>query len=581
MSTFSKFLKIPLTFILGVALGSSGTLVVCSIFMVQTRTDQVLEDIPGQVQQSITSTRKPDHERERWASQLADTFEVSGHFHRYTRQLIVIESMNDKLVFELIEHLGTSDFNLANEKRRELLSVLIGKATKIDPVSTLVATSSIDPRFFDIALTSLFRVWVREDLTQALVEVSNLDERVLYRGPRPYVKTSELSPVEQNAFRSRLGFDKLAMDSFFKTIEGEPNYDYNDVWNEVLSLVEAGKVDPMHDLVVRVAEEWILSSGLSDPATIHEQIRQLNTGQVVMGIVLEVVAKLLPRETFLHLIANNRDRTLPIRNLAFRNWMNLAPSEAYKTVLTYPTQTQHTLLLDGLQRPNSKAKEWTLYEQRTRDIGTTSPLETLASSQPRLALQWIELESVDIHQRWEMEYSVLDELVLVNPELAISTASTFTHFQERSLYKIVDTLLLHDLDVAIKLLPKFNQSNRAVIHARIAREVLLRGDSHKAFDFGKRLLETGGAKNVDAKVFNLLIVREWYKHDNNGFVNTIDTLDVAEKERSYLIREALINAHRIVPPTQTDLKRLMPLMNADDIKKIENASWFKSLTDFR
>ena len=300
--------------------------------------------------------------------------------------------------------------------------------------------------------------------------------------------------------------------------------------------------------------------------------------------IMKVLAQLFPRETFFLLRDEHEQWAVPTQILSFKNWMKLDPSGVFEYTSSLPSESQKTLFLAGWTHSNSEVKELTWYEQNKRDIDTTSALESLALANPRLAVDWIERELVDSNLRREIEYLILDELVRVEPELAIDVASLHPRvFDKRtSMYKVVDALTLYDLNNAIELLPKFDtEPNRAKIYARIAREVFLQGEANRAFELGKDLLTADGSANADSELFNKLIALEWYRFDNTGFVNGIEKLDVSERERSNLIRFALLEAHGPVPATESDLEKLMPLMNADDIKKIENASWFKSLSDFR
>ena len=109
--------------------------------------------------------------------------------------------------------------------------------------------------------------------------------------------------------------------------------------------------------------------------------------------------------------------------------------------------------------------------------------------------------------------------------------------------------------------------------------MLLQGQIYQAFDLGAGLLEPDGSTNAQNEVFNLLIAIEWYKFDNLGFVNGIKNIDVPEQQLSVLIRDVLLRSHKRLPPTNTDLKQLMSLMNPSDIQRIKNADWFSTVED--
>ena len=74
--------------------------------------------------------------------------------------------------------------------------------------------------------------------------------------------------------------------------------------------------------------------------------------------------------------------------------------------------------------------------------------------------------------------------------------------------------------------------------------------------------------SVHRKYYNMLLTREWYRLDNEEFVQRIERQDLSDSERSFLILDALLHAHKVVPRTIQDFQQLTAQLSPSDLKKL-------------
>ncbi|MCY3627060.1 MAG: hypothetical protein OXG88_05415 [Gammaproteobacteria bacterium] len=567
---------------IGVLFGSCGTFLLTSIFTSKSNSEVAFEqaqnnskiDDPG----ILRADGMLDYNPVNLSLQLRKLFAERSPFHRRTKQLSLLDSLADNLLPSVLEDFGIFASTLTTAEQHELLNLFVAVSAKKDAVATFTAIAAMDTQYYEPALSVLFKEWVRDDVNQARAQVNNMDERFRFDAMRTELRTNfELTLPERNAIEQRLSFAELTIEMFISALEQDRRFNDVDVLYETLQFIESGKLSPAHDIMTSVAARWVLTTDLSDLSVFANQLDHLKISTDNFDGILAVLARLIPRKVFL-LVSRKADKESQlIQNLAFKQWLAKNPLDAYEALKTLPNETQSRLLVDSMVTEQHGYGEVTWYERRKRDIETNSALEMLTLVEPQLALQWIEQTVDDATRKREIEYAILDELVRIDPRSAINMSSSY--IQGRESYKVIDTLLHIDVNLAVELLPLFQQEKRHLIYARVARELLLQGQIHQAFDLGAGLLEPDGSTNAQNEVFNLLIAIEWYRFDNLGFVNGIKNIDVPEQQLSVLISEVLLRSHKRLPPTNTDLKQLMSLMNPSDIQRIKNANWFSTVED--
>lgn len=582
MSANRSLGRVVLFIAIGVLFGSCGTFLLTSIFTDRSSSELAFEqaqnhskiDDPG----TLSADGMLDYNPVDLSLQMRKLFAESSPFHRRTKQLSLLNSIADNLLPSVLENFGIFASTLTKAQQHELLSLFVAVSAKKNAVATFTAIAAMDTQYYEPALSVLFKEWVREDVNQARAQVNNMDKHFRFDAMRTELRTNfELTLAERSAIEQRLTFAELTIEMFISALQQDRRFNDGDIWYETLQFIESGKLSVAHDIVTSVAARWVLTTDLSNPSVFANQLDHLKISTDNFEDILAMLARLVPRKVFL-LVSTKADKESQlIQNLAFKQWLAKDPLDAYETLKTLPNETQSQLLLDSMVTEQPGYGEVTWYESRKRDIETNSALEMLTLVEPQLALQWIEQTVTNATRKREIEYAILDELVHIDPRSAINMSNS--SIQGRESYKVIDTLLHIDVNLAVELLPLFHQEKRHLIYARVARELLLQGQIHQAFDVGTGLLEPDGLTNAQNEVFNLLIAIEWYKFDNLGFVDGIETVDVPEQQLSFLIGEVLIRSHKNLPPTNTDLKQLMSLMNPSDTQRIKNVTWFSTVED--
>lgn len=556
---------------LSISLGICLTLIISHIVTGESSTEtEESSFLPSPLVSDDRSERHDDEfNSDSLITRMANTLKLQSPLQRRTQQLLSLEHADESTIrLSIIKLLGSTS-EIPKSSRPEILVVLLEKFLSFDSIRSIkfnylsdfdVTNNHTNETLIDQFDKSTVGGTISDDLNQwgwVLKAIMNT--------------RNEFTLETQVQIAKLLGIEQLLIASQIDEIAGLSEKELPEKWDQVMTLVQSNS--NWTKMLIELAVQWVLNEGIGVLVDLHESTLDGDLQEEILVSVLYKVAELEPKTTFDYILHLGHDRYQMVMNESFRNWTDKDPKSAWESLLLFDSELQHTLLLHGWI--NTASYTSSLYpseEKPTHETWTTSALESLARAFPKKALDWIEQEILDVNFRSDIEYSILDELTQANPVLALNLGRTL---QGRALYKVIDTLLEHNLQQAVDLLPKFDQHVQIGVFIRVGRELLLRGDVGRMYDLAHNFTGSEKIVSVHRKYYHMLLTREWYRLDNEGFVQRIENQDLSDSERSFLILDALLHSHKVAPPTLQDFQHLTAQLSPSDLKKLHANKVFK------
>ncbi len=415
-------------------------------------------------------------------------------------------------------------------------------------------------------VVSVFREWAHSSLDEAVSRARTLDEDLKESAVRAIVEErTDLSEGTIRAIARDLDNEQIATSAIVQRKIEEAIGDPETAWNELA--VDLQNDSENYWTISRVALAWVEESGLSVLDQISQSLTNARTKRYVIGYVLADVARTEPEGAFNHSLAIENDQRNFIVGSVARIWADSDRHSALTAAMGIEKESVRKDVVESvisswawdepravLEGVNALPVEFQKFASTTAlsEMAGESPEEAAAmvvamdssavkSSSARsvvstwahrdhsAALEWILNEPGVEEIRTELLFSIMNQLVSADPELAMSTALVQPIDEDESdigkfgpvgvgmEYRVITSLTYSDVDKAIELLPQVREGpTKFRSYRNVAQSLMRNGEVDKAFDVVQQLPET------DRKKMYQDLSTSWAMTDPKGMLESMD-----------------------------------------------------------
>ena len=477
---------------------------------------------------------------------------------------VLLSDLNEAQVVDLLTQ---SQDVFEDADRQGLHFAMIQRLAHQNPSRALSLALEMDNGYnTGVFVTSIFGDWAHSNLDEAVSHARTLNQYLKRAALNAIVQErTDLSENTIRAIARDLDNEQIATSAIAqRRIEGAIE-DPETTWNELAIDLQD---DPENSRTIsRVATAWVEESGLSVLDQIYHSLTNTQTRDQVIRSVLAGVAQTDPEGAFNYALTLEND---PFNSIAssiaglwasfdpraaltaaigiekasvrkavaesvVRTWAFDEPKAVLESVNALPSDLQESAAsaaLNALTRESPKEAAGLVAAMESGSVKTSSARSVVSVWSDRdhsAALEWILNEPGVEGIRSDLLSSIMHTLVMIDPELAMSTAlaqpideeeSGFGMFGPAGLgmeFDVISSLAFSDVDTAIELLPQVREGpTKLMSYQAVAQSLLMKDEVDKAFNMIQQVPES------DRKHVLQALSTTWAATDPKGMLKSMD-----------------------------------------------------------
>ncbi len=491
--------------------------------------------------------------------------EIAGMESASEQQLALRILLSDLDEAQVAALLTESEDVLDVSDRFELQFAMIQRLAQQNPSRALSLSLEMESDYrLGQFVTSVFREWARSNLDEAVSRARTLNE---FKGSAVRAIVEERTDLSEDtilAIARDLDNEQIATSAIVQRKIDEAIDDPETAWNELA--VDLQDDSAQHWTVSRIAVAWVEESGLGVLDQISQSLTNVQTRQMVIGAVLDDVARTDPEGAFNHALTLENDPHNSIIGSIASIWARSDPRSALTAAMGIERDSVRKHAADWVvtswawDDPRDLLEGIDAVPADLQEQATTTALGEMADESPEeaaaivvamesgtvkmssadsvvsswvyrdhgAALEWILNEPGVEEIRSELLYSIMYRLASIDPELAMSTAlaqpidedeSEYGMFGPEGVgmeYRVISSLTYLDVDKAVGLLPQVREGPTKFMSFRTVAQSLMRnGDVDKAFEIVQQFPESDREKIYQA------LSSSWAMSDPKGMLESM------------------------------------------------------------
>lgn len=357
----------------------------------------------------------------------------------------------------LVQPKKLSSAHLQNEIQRALVQ---GLAVH-DPKRTLNLLEELEESLSHSLTGLIFQEWAIGNLDQAVVEAAEFSEpkrRIAVEG----ILTAryDLSEIDRREIAHELGHEQLVIDQIALAMIDDEIPNPQQAWTRFFETFgKSGKYSTAQQhAIAKIAQAWIAKDGNDALVAINDELRDQNDHVLLVGQVLEYVARVNPRQA-LEMASTIDLQSLSVLSRLIRSAANGNPRialDAASSVMKPETRTHLQKLAITEWARTTPLEVLNSLDQLPTDIrqwGQGEALRLLASEAPQTAASLISTVD-DFRMRENIASSIVKEWAIHDHEEALQWVNSnpdVSEWKESLQNQLLRSLAQVDIQLAMKL----------------------------------------------------------------------------------------------------------------------------------
>lgn len=532
------------------------------------------------------------------AENLEDIEQLQSPFDQLSALYGLLARLDARQAIELLEE---SKDRLPAVDSKSLRLAIIQRLAQVDPKQALPHALDLESHGSSQFVSSVFREWAQINLNDAVANVRSLDEDLrnsvvdAILSQRP-----DLSPDVQRVIAQKITNEPVVDFLMAKHAVLRAKNDAKRIWNEIVTKLQDNTRQT--SLLSQVAIAWIDKSGLNVLDQISASLNNSYTRQQVLQSVLDHVAITEPAKAFEYARTTENDQQNQIIISVVHTWAQSDPQSALiavrsiqkrtlrkqleKSVIsTWAERSPHVVLerIDTLPPTHQEMATITalgsialispsdaiqilstLEPGRTRWNAASQVASVWSSQNAREALNWILNEPAIQDLKPRLLGSIMNGLVNVDPNLAMSTALDLPVADGSAMEgHIIMQLAWQDADRAIELLPKVrDEHTKRYSYRNVGVALVSNGEGEKALDLAQDISESFRDQ------YFRVVIPVWARDDAEGLLEVIDQLP-SQEFKSQAAREIIQQNRWSKSLTDTQVEATRSYLTEVDAKRLK------------
>lgn len=526
----------------------------------------------------------------------------SSPFNRSRALYALLSNMGESQVIELFEQ----STDAGSRDKVQMQKVIIQRLTQLNPQRSLETIQKSNDKNKEELLSSLFKEWSHLNLEEAVshARTMRLDEK--YVALESILLERVDLPVEKRLqIGQQLGNEQHTLALIIQDRLSNSLISPKDAWNEI--------VDELQDdssyswLLVNVATEWVMQSGLEVLDEISESITNPQTKRDVLRSVIHAITEADPKGTFASALKLKSALYNSVVSIVIGTWARMDPRAALTATSQVGPSDLRRQLEESVVRgwsqlkPHDVLSELDSMPDYLRDSARMTLISVLARQAPsdaadlvaglnsdttkqsaamslvsswlhidhQATLDWVLNEPRVQDLKYQLLSTVLYGIVDKDPHLAMETAlAQPTTENELGLETTVISLLTRtDFEKAIEFLPQVRDGRTKVAaFASVGGRYVLNGETDNAVNLAQQLPES------DRSAYFQALVRVWAGSNPKGLLDSINQLPTTEiKSHAALVLATFNRQQRRLSDKQID--RAKTFLTEDDAEKLNDGKF--------
>lgn len=516
-----------------------------------------------------------------------------------------ILELNESQLTDWLEGSQSSDWNVSQQVRKDVQTILLQTLTPHSPTTALDFTlARNDPIRFELLQTVFFE-WAITDLDSSVNRATDLAPELKTFALQGILEAQDsLALDEHKAIASKLGIESYATTFHLRKLLDAGTDNPKETWYKVVVLAEPNREH--FQILVQIAVTWIEASGIE---VFNEIISSVDDENVRASISLEIlreIARSLPDQAFvfaLDLETKNREFVAQtviqtwaeqdphvaleavkavspgqfrsdLEFSAVQQWVQRDPRDVLGRLPEVPVSVREDAITESIYliAQDTPAEAASLVQQldkesqwQARDI----LMESWLNQDVEAAIDWAEnSDSIDSEVRPYLLHDVAAKVLWIDPKRAFQMARRVPLLAESTIGSeatILGRIAHSDLTLAMELLPQVRSGDTTTqAYVAVASELIVQGDTQAALNLGSQLPES------DLDSFLIDLAKRWAYRDMTGLLAEMESFPTAEI-RSKIARTLTANTQSRDRFTDAQLEQLQTFLSTEDKATLENS----------